>query len=224
MAAHALILCGGWQGHEPRQVGDIIAGELRARSFQVQIADSLHVLMDVDYLGKFNLIVPIWTMGKLTSDQAQNLMAVVEAGTGIGGFHGGMCDAFRECPEYQFMTGGQFVAHPGGLSVQYNIHVTDPDHYITKGLQDFELTSEQYYLHVDPANHVLATTEFPIEDGPHAVNGKVQLPQLWTRHWGKGRVFFSALGHDARTLVKQPIINFTLRGLLWAARAEDQSV
>jgi len=71
------------------------------------------------------------------------------AALGMAGWHGGMCDAFRNNTTYQWMTGGQWVAHPGGC-VTYEVNIINRDDPITRGVPDFKITSEQYYLHVDP--------------------------------------------------------------------------
>ena len=221
MPKRALIVWGGWQGHEPDKVADIFAASLRAHAFEVEVSASLDAFLDGEKLKTLDLIVPIWTMGTITREQEKPLLEAVKSGVGLGGCHGGMCDSFRNNVEYQFMTGGQWVAHPGNDGVQYTVHIEDHGHFITRGSSDFEVLSEQYYLHVDPANQVLATTTFPVVDGPHASNGAVKMPQVWTKRWGQGRVFYSALGHVASIVAQPEVLRISTRGLLWAARAED---
>jgi type 1 glutamine amidotransferase len=128
-----------------------------------------------------------------------------------------MCDAFREATEWQFMTGGQWVAHPGNDGIRYRVTITDPEHPISAGVRDFDVSSEQYYLHVDPVVKVLATTRFPVADGPHAPNGPVEMPVVWTKRYGKGRVFYNALGHRAEIVAAEPCLTLMRRGFLWAA-------
>jgi type 1 glutamine amidotransferase len=218
--ARALIVWGGWEGHEPEQVAAIFANGLRGRSFAVQVADSLDAFRDEQELRTLDLIVPIWTMGTISGEQLQPLLNAVEGGVGIAGCHGGMCDAFRNAPDYQFMTGGQWVAHPGGDGVPHEVHIVDREHFITAQSEDFGVATEQYYMHVDPANHVLATTRFPVVDGPHAPNGAVDMPVAWTKLYGQGRVFHCSLGHHADVVSKPEVLRICMRGLLWAARAE----
>ena len=219
-AKRALIVWGGWDGHEPEQVAAVFAGGLGAHGFDVTVSATLDALLDREMLRGLDLIVPIWTMGVIAEEQLANLAAAVEGGVGLGGCHGGMCDAFRDAPLYQFLTGGQWVAHPGNDGVTYTVHIADDEHYITRGAHDFTVTTEQYYLHVDPANGVLATTRFPVVDGPHAANGPVDMPVAWTRLWGRGRVFYCSLGHHADVVRQPEVLNLCLRGLLWAARAD----
>ena len=180
----ALVVQGGWQGHTPKEASEAVAEALEARDFKVEVADTLDAFKDVEKLRRVHLIVPCWTMGKIEKEQLDPLMKAVSEGTGLGGWHGGMCDSFRTECGYQHMTGGQWVAHPGGGEVTYVVNIIDHDHPITRGMADFEVTSEQYYLHVDPANKVLAVTPFPIAPGPHTPNGPVEMPVVWTRLWG----------------------------------------
>ncbi|HVX83264.1 MAG TPA: ThuA domain-containing protein [Phycisphaerae bacterium] len=216
--ASALIVHGGWKGHQPAEVAAIFAEMLRGEGMKVTVADTLDAFAN-ERLAALDLIVPIWTMGKIAPEQANPLLeAVREHGVGIGGCHGGMCDAFREHTEYQFMTGGQWVAHPGNDTVSYRVEIVDRGHEITAGLEDFEITSEQYYMHVDPAVRVLATTRFPTAPGPHTPNGAVNMPQVWTKFYGKGRVFYSALGHQAAIFSHPSAAEVMRRGFRWAAR------
>jgi type 1 glutamine amidotransferase len=128
-----------------------------------------------------------------------------------------MCDSFRDATEWQFMTGGQWVAHPGNDGTQYRVNITDKEHPITAGLPDFDVASEQYYLHVDPAVKVLASTRFPVADGPHVGNGPVDMPVVWTKVYGQGRVFYNSLGHQANIVASEPCLTLMRRGFLWAA-------
>jgi len=217
----ALIVWGGWNGHQPKEVGDIFKGVLEKEGFAVEVSDTLDAFVDENKVMGLNLIVPIWTMGKITKEQAGPVFkAVREGGVGIAGCHGGMCDAFREHTEWQFMTGGQWVAHPGNDGVKYQIRIKDPDHPITAGIKDFDVASEQYYLHVDPAVRVLATTTFPTPgvEGPHTPNGFFEMPQVWTKYYGKGRVFYNALGHQANIFNIPEALELMRRGFLWAAK------
>lgn len=217
----ALIVWGGWDGHEPDKVADHFESILKGEGFEVEVANTLDAFHDYEKLSKLNLIVPIWTMGHITGEQREPVSkAVAENGVGLAGCHGGMCDAFREDTEWQFMTGGQWVAHPGNDGVEYMVRIvrTNP-HPITDGMNDFSVKSEQYYLHTDPGNNVLATTEFPTAGvaGPH-VGNPCQMPQVWTKSWGEGRVFYNALGHVRNVFDVPEVTELMRRGFLWAAK------
>jgi type 1 glutamine amidotransferase len=214
----ALIVRGGWDGHEPVQVSELFASILRDWGFQVEISETLDAFLDGDRLSKLDLIVPVWTMGKISDEQLKNVVQAVEGGVGLAGCHGGMCDAFRESCDWQFMTGGQWVAHPGNDDVEYLVRIARGSSPIVDGIEDFAVTSEQYYMHVDPAVRVLATTDFPVAEGPHSPNGRVSLPAAWTKYWGTGRVFYTSLGHHADVFDMAPARLMMERGLLWAAR------
>jgi len=205
----ALIVQGGWQGHEPKQVSHILAAALKKQDFKVDISDTLDAFCDLRKLRKFDLLIPEWTMGEISKDQLKGLTTAVSEGAGLAGLHGGMGDSFRQSTQYQFMVGGQWVAHPGGAGVTYEVNVIDQKHPITRGMRAFLVTSEQYYMHVDPGNHVLATTCF----------GDVIMPVAWTKSWGKGRVFYSSLGHVAETAGQAEVLELMTRGMCWAARS-----
>lgn len=212
----ALITWGGWEGHEPDKVAALFEKLLTSRGYQVEVHDTLDCFDDAQGLKSFDLIVPVWTMSKITKEQAVNVSEAVAEGTGLAGCHGGMCDAFREQVLWQFMTGANWVAHPGGDGVNYTVKIVDKDHETTRGLSDFEVSTEQYYLHVDPANHVLATTTFPTVPWYHSPNGPVEMPVAWTRKWGRGRVYYNALGHKESVINSGPALEMMTRGLVWA--------
>ena len=210
----ARIVYGGWEGHEPGPVSEVLAKALGDEGVEVERLDTLDCLNELEPLLALDLIVPIWTMGKIGGDQCKNLCEAVRQGVGLAGCHGGMGDAFREATEYQFMVGGQWVAHPGGI-VDYRVHVVDHADPITAGLDHFAVHSEQYYMHVDPSNHVLATTTFEC-------NG-CTLPVVWKRMWGRGRVFYSSLGHVAKDFDVPEVLAITTRGMLWAGEGRRAS-
>ncbi len=212
----ALIVQGGWQGHEPKQVSCILAGALTRNGFEVVMSDSLDSFRDSEYLRTFDLLVPEWTMGKIENDQLKGLLDAVKGGIGIAGLHGGLGDSFREATEYQFMVGGQWVAHPGNDGITYEVNICDIDDPLIEGLHDMTIVSEQYYMHVDPSNRVLMTTTF------HTENGDVVMPVAWKRFYGEGRVFYCSLGHVAQVFDQDPqVIEIMTRGMLWAARVTD---
>jgi len=216
----ALIVWGGWEGHQPRECADIVAGLLSKEGFSVEVADSTSAFADPN-LGRFHLIAPIVTMSTITPEECQNLSNTIVRGTGLAGFHGGMADSFRNEPDYQFMVGGQWVAHPGNI-IPYRITITKRDDPITRGIEDFDYRSEQYYMHVDPSNEVLATTTFA---GKHCswIDGVV-MPVVWKRRHGAGKVFYCSLGHTAAEFDVTPMRTLILRGMLWAARGTPPSV
>ena len=217
VVARALITWGGWDGHQPDAVAALFAGWLREAGMQVDVTDSLSCFDDPAALADLSLIVPVWTMSEIGKEQAENAAAAVAAGVGLAGCHGGMCDAFRANVTWQFMTGAQWVAHPGNDGVRYGVRMVSDDPLVA-GIGDFEVETEQYYLHIDPAVKVHAVCDFPVVEGPHSPNGPVQMPVVFTKHWGLGRVYYNALGHQANVIAQGPAAELVKRGLLWAAR------
>jgi len=221
MAKQALIVWGGWNGHQPKEVAEIFARELKERGLGVETSDTLDAFNDGEKLKCLDLIVPVWTMGTIKGEQESNVLKAVEGGVGIGGCHGGMCDSFRNNTGWQWMTGGQWVAHPGNDGTEYPVHIRNPDHFITAGAKDFTVKSEQYYMHIDPVIQVLASTPFPVAAGRHPPSGHVDMPVIWTKYWGKGRVAYNSLGHQANIVAQKEVLPLMIKGLLWAARAEE---
>ena len=216
MAKRALITWGGWMGHEPDKVAALFAEVLGAAGFAVEVTDSLDCLDDKAALEALSLIVPIWTMSTVEKERTQNVADAVASGVGLAGCHGGMCDAFRNDVVWQFMTGAQWVAHPGNDGVEYRVRMVSDDPLVA-GIGDFDVKTEQYYLHVDPVVKVHAVCDFPLVDGPHAANGPVAMPVGFTKMWGKGRVYYNALGHHADVIDHGPAREMIRRGMLWAA-------
>ena len=216
MAKKAIMVWGGWEGHEPKQCVDIFAPILEEEGFAVTISDTLDTYKDRDLMAEQDLVVPAWTMGQIEGEQEQGLLAAVDRGTGIAGWHGCMADSFRNNTTYQFMVGGQFVAHPDGI-IDYTVNIAAPDDPIVADLDDFQMHSEQYYMHTDPGNQVLATTTLEGRQSAPWVNGTV-MPVVWKRAWGAGRVFYSSLGHVARDFDVPEAREIQRRGMLWASR------
>ena len=216
MAKKAIMVWGGWEGHEPKQCVDIFAPILEEEGFAVTISDTLDTYKDRDLMAEQDLVIPAWTMGQIEGEQEQGLLAAVDRGTGIAGWHGCMADSFRNNTTYQFMVGGQFVAHPDGI-IDYTVNIAAPDDPIVAGLDDFQMHSEQYYMHTDPGNEVLATTTLEGRQSAPWVNGTV-MPVVWKRAWGAGRVFYSSLGHVARDFDVPEAREIQRRGMLWASR------
>ncbi len=211
----ALMTWGGWEGHTPKQSVDVFAPFLYEQGYEVTIVNTLDILLDEPFIRSLDLIVPVWTMSTITKEQEQGLLGAVASGVGIAGWHGCMADSFRNNPEYQFMVGGQWVAHPGNI-IDYTVNITNHDDPITAGIADFRMHSEQYYMHVDPSNEVLATTTFGAEY-LRWIDGAV-MPVVWKRRWGAGRVFYSSLGHVARDFDVPEAHTIMQRGMLWASR------
>jgi len=218
MKKNALIVWGGWDGHEPEKCANIFKNKLREKyGYQVEVFSTLDIYLDQDKMRMFDLIIPIWTMGSLSEEQEKGLLTTIKEGCGIAGWHGGMADSFRNNVEYQWMVGGQWVVHPGGI-VDYTVNIVKHDDPIVAGLSDFDMRSEQYYLHVDPGNEVLATTTFMGKHGDSAWVAGTVMPVVWKRKYGLGRVFYSSLGHVSSDFDVPEAMEIVSRGMIWATR------
>ncbi len=215
-APKALLVYGGWNGHEPKACAERFAAWMTTRGFAVTVKDSLDAYLDAEVMKDVTVILPIWTMGQITGEQRKALCAAVASGVGLAGWHGGMCDAFRSDTEYQFMTGGQWVAHPGGV-IPYRVDGLSQVCPITSGLRPFAMLSEQYYMHTDPGNNVLAWTTFSGEHGNCPWIEGTRMPVAWTRRWGQGRVFYTSLGHVDKDFDVPEAFEIAKRGIQWAA-------
>ena len=221
MSKKAWIVQGGWDGHEPTLTSKRFASLLEKNGYETEIFDTLTVLEDLGALMQIDLLVSCWTMGEISSEQVKNVEKAVGAGVGLAGCHGGMCDSFRQSTEWQFITGGQWVSHPGGDGIEYTVNICHGSSPITEGLSDFEVKSEHYYLHIDPAIEVLATTRFPLVNWRHASNKPVDMPVAWTKYWGAGRVFYCSLGHHDDVFDNSPNAEILMeRGMLWASEGK----
>jgi type 1 glutamine amidotransferase len=211
----ALFVCGGWEGHEPEKSAGVFTRFLRGRGYRVEVSGTLDSYLDEERMKSLDLVVQVRSMGEISAEQERGLLEAVKGGVGFAGWHGGAADSFRNNPNYQFMVGGQFVAHPGN-TVAYEVNIADHRDPITAGIRDFRVVSEQYYLHVDPHVEVLATTTF---SGDHApwIRGAV-VPVAWKKRWGEGRVFYCSLGHAAADFDVPEARRIVRRGMLWASR------
>ncbi len=214
----ALIVRGGWDGHEPVEATKRFLPFLQDNGFEVEISETVDVYLEPDRMRGVDLVLQCWTMGEMTEAHAEGLAAAVRAGTGLAGWHGGIVDSFRNLPEYLQLTGGQFATHPGGFRpYQVSVVPEKADHPIVAGLDTWELYTEQYWILTDAHNDVLATTCFhPEADSPW--QQEVRMPAVWTRQWGLGRVFVSTIGHKLDDLDHPAVRALTERGLLWASR------
>jgi uncharacterized protein len=197
--SRALVTWGGWEGHRPEECAAWAAGLLRDHGFDVSVTDSLTPLLDPFAADELDLLVPVWSIADASNEELDALVALVARGTGLAAFHGAAA-TFRGHSGYHRVVGGQFVWHPDELA--YEVDLVDGS--------SFGVQTEQYYMHVDPANEVLATTRF--EDG-------TVMPVAWRRQWGAGRVFYSSLGHAPEVLAQEPVRALFETGALWATRS-----
>ncbi len=212
-----LYVWGGWEGHEPKQCRDIFVPWLREEGAELTVSDTLDSYLDKALMDSVDLIIQAWTMGTITGAQEKALLGAIRAGVGVAGWHGGLGDSFRNNTEYQFMVGGQWVAHPGGV-IDYIVNIVDHKDVVTKDIKDFQMHSEQYFMHIDPNVKVLATTTFTREHADWIDNHTI--PVVWKKYYGKGRVFYSSLGHVAADFKVAEAFEIMKRGIIWASESK----
>ena len=212
-----LFIYGGWEGHAPEKCRDLFVPWMESEGANVITSTSLDTYLDAGLMNELDLIIQIFTMSQISKEQEKGLLQAVRGGVGIAGWHGGLADAFRQNTEYQFMVGGQWVAHPGGI-IDYEVNITNREDEVTHDIPDFRMHSEQYYMHVDPNVKVLATTTF---SGDHAawIDGAV-MPVVWKKMYGKGRVFYSSLGHKIDDFQVPEALEIMKRGIRWASESK----
>jgi len=214
-----LFIYGGWAGHEPEKFKDYMVPWLKEAGAEVLVYDKLDPYTDKALMDTIDLVIQIMTISQISREQEKGLLdAIRNNGTAMAGWHGGMCDAFRNNPDYQFMTGGQWVAHPGGV-IDYTVKIVDHKDEVTRGLTGFDMHSEQYYMHVDPNVKVLATTQFSGANDTW-IDGAV-MPVTWKKMYGKGRIFYTSLGHNLDHISKVPdAMEMLKRGIRWASASK----
>ena len=212
-----LMVWGGWKGHQPKECIEMFAPWAESEDAKVTVSDTLDSYLDKDLMQSVDLIMQVFTMSTITKEQEAGLLAAVKNGAGMAGWHGGMCDAFRQNTEYQFMTGGQWVAHPGGI-IDYSVQITDHDDLVTEGIPDFNMKSEQYYMHIDPNVKVLATTTFTDEHADWI--GRCVMPVAWKKYYGNGRIFYLSIGHQLDHLKVPEVLEIIQRGIRWASESK----
>ncbi|MEU8819690.1 ThuA domain-containing protein [Actinoplanes sp. NPDC048796] len=231
----ALVVRGGWEGHQPVAATELFLPFLASSGFEVRVCDTTAVYADAPVMAETDLIVQCVTMSSIERDEVAGLRAAVAAGTGFTGWHGGIADSFRASSDYLQLVGGQFATHPGKepgardgdetdnfLPHRIELTALGREHPITAGLGDFELTTEQYWVLHDDLNDVLATTTHPVRPW-HPWRRPIVSPAVWTRQWGDGRVVVSTPGHSPDVLRDENVRTIVERGMLWAARTASAS-
>jgi type 1 glutamine amidotransferase len=216
-AGRALVTWGGWEGHDPKCASALFVPELEGAGMTVEVCEGFERYADPEYMASVDLVVQCATAAQVSDEEFEGLSAAVAQGTGFAGWHGGLVAAFPDRPWYHLLTGGQFLAHFDDF-VEHRIEIRPERaaHPVVAGIGSFDLVTEQYYMIVDPANDVLATSTI-VDNSVAPWTAGVVMPQVWVRRWGQGRVFFSAPGHDLAVLRTPEVFEITRRGLLWAA-------
>ena len=214
-----LLIYGAYAPHEPEKFASYMIPWLKEEGADVLSFTTLDPYADKSLMKSIDLVIQVYTQGRMTKEQEDGLLEAIERnGTGMAGWHGGMCDTFHDNERYHFMTGGQWVAHPGGIIV-YDVKIVDKKDRVTQGLKDFAMQSEQYYMHVDPNVKVLATTHFN-GNANYWIDGCV-MPVTWKKMHGKGRIFYTSIGHNLSHVLERPeAVEMLKRGIRWASASK----
>ena len=226
----ALVVRGGWDGHQPVEATELFIPFLEGTGYDVRVEESPKIYADTDYMADVDLIMQCMTMSSIEGNEFDGLRTAVEKGTGLAGWHGGIADSYRNNSDYLHLIGGQFACHPGKhpdeqtgeqtdnfVAHTVNILPAAEEHPITLGISDFGLVTEQYWMLSDDYIDVLATTTQKVREGD-PWHREVTSPAIWTRQWGKGRIFVATPGHSVETLQDSNVRTIIERGLVWASR------
>ncbi len=226
----ALVVRGGWDGHQPVETTNVFISYLKEHGYEVQIEDSPAIYADIEFMATVDLIQQTNTMNAIEKDQFLGLQEAIINGAGFAGWHGGIADSYRNSSDYLQMLGGQFASHPGKNPAEcigeqsdnyipHTINMTElgNSHEITHGIGDFDLTTEQYWVLHDSYNDVLATTTQKVRSWD-PWNREITSPAIWTRNWGKGKIFVITCGHDLEIILNTNVRTIIERGLIWASR------
>ena len=226
----ALVVRGGWDGHRPVEATELFIPFLEGTGYDVRVEESPKIYADADFMAGVDLIMQCMTMSSIEGNEFDGLRTAVEKGTGLAGWHGGIADSYRNTSDYLHLIGGQFACHPGKhpherigeqsdnfVAHTVNILPAAAEHPITLGISDFDLVTEQYWVLADDYIDVLATTTQRARDGD-PWHREVTSPAIWTRQWGRGRIFVATPGHSVETLEDSNVRTIIERGLLWASR------
>ena len=169
---------------------------------------------DSDYLNKFDAVLLYANHGSITPVQWKNLKNYVEEGGGFVPVHcASWC--FGNEPEFDQLVGGRFDSHKGGT---FTAKVVQEDHPAMAGVEEFEAWDETYKHrnHNEKDRTVLMVRDVA---GPND-NIKEPEPWTWVRTQGKGRVFYTASGHDERVWKQTAFHQLLKAGILWSVGDE----
>ena len=222
---------GGMNGHSPKESVNLFVPILEKEGAIVKVYDNFSVFEDEKLMNEADLIIQTFTDAfssdpRMNNEQFKGLREALINGTGFAGWHGGLGDSSPN-PLYHFIVGGDFVSHPGELkemkTAKYEVKIYDSEDYITDGLSDFKIFgSEQYYMMIDPNVKVLAVSEFKLNNWPtneNEIKGSF-MPVIWKKNYGKGRVFFSSIGHYLREFQIPEVLTMQMRGFRWASEGK----
>lgn len=204
-----LLIYGGFRFHEPQETLKVFVPFLKNVGFDIDIYSNIKIYADYKKIIKYNLILQNFGEKKITKKQEKGLLYAVKSGLGFVGFHAGLCDTFKNSYNYQRMVGGQFVFHP---KVKEFKVIINKKSNILKGIKSFKIKTELYYFHFSPEIKIHAWTE---------VENKIKMPVVWTKNFGKGKIFYCSLGHNKKDFEKKEFFEIMKRGIIWTSAVRE---
>lgn len=205
-----LLLVGGGV-HDWRACGAVLKELLAAQpDFNLSVVEDDQRILSSRELYGFQSMVLYWTVGEITAAEVAAWSRWLKSGRGLLGIHGAAA-SFKASDPYRAMLGGYLLGHPPLR--EYLVSVLDREHPVTAGIEEFTVRDEQYLCSYDGRLNVLATALY--QGRPH--------PVIWARGWGRGRVLFNALGHDADACRHSVFQELVVRGVRWTAAAADEA-
>jgi len=199
-----LIIYGGLKFHEPDKTIKLFISFLKSKNFAIDIRSNINIYSKINELKKYNIIFQNYGEKKIKRKQERGLIEAVKSGVGLVGFHAGLCDTFKNSYAYQYMVGGQFVYHP---EVKKFKVIIDKKSRLLREIKNFNIKTELYYFHFSPDIKIHAWT---------VIENNIKMPVVWTRTFGRGRIFYCSMGHNTKDFEKKEFFEIMKRGIIWA--------
>ena len=189
--------------HDSELLADILSKEYFEDGINITYSNDPEDLLRPD-LEKFDGLILYANHDTISSSQAKALLDYVASGKGFIPIHSASF-CFRNSDEVVKLIGGQFKSHEGG---SFGAEIIKPEHPAMQGLSPFVTEWDETYVH-----HLLADD---IDVLMERVDTSHREPYTWVKDYGKGRVFYTAFGHDERTFRNPGFIKLVKNGILWA--------
>ncbi len=194
--------------HRPADRAAQLIPVLANRGIDVTYTEDVAVL-DRDFLARFDALLIYANIERMTPEQEAGLVGYVEDGGGFVAIHSASF-CFQNSPAYIGLVGGQFRSHGTG---EFETKVVAPEHPVMQDLRPFA-TWDETYVHDkhNPENRTVLQVR---------LEGGREEPWTWVRTQGRGRIFYTAYGHDERTWMQPGFHALVERGIRWTANRDD---
>jgi len=207
-----LVFLGDQGHHRPADFAGRIAPVLRARGIDIEYTEDMNVL-STERLKNFDGLLVYANIDTISKEQEAALLDFVASGKGFLPIH---CATycFRNSDAYVALCGGQFKNHG---KQEFETVIVAPEHPVMKGFGGFHSWDETYVhtKHNEKDRIVLEVRREGVQ-----ATGNSEEPWTWIRKHGKGRVFYTAWGHDVRTWTQPGFHNLLERGIRWAVGSD----